>query len=99
MAELKFDHTKDVDFLEVLGMSEEDMKDLNMKFAKISKFLITKDHKKSELIEEIAKTFSYNELLLATTFFLMDKTAQIIEENPVITLLSALSNLKNQNKK
>lgn len=94
MAELKFDHTKDADFLEALGMSDNDMKELNMKFARISKFILTKEHKKSELIEEIAKTFSYNELLLATTFFLMDKTAQIVQENPMVALLSALSGLK-----
>lgn len=97
MAELKFDHTKDVDFLEVLGMSEDDMKELNMKFARLSKFIITREHKKSEIIEEIAKTFSYNELLLATTFFLVDKTAQIMEDNPVIALLSILSDLKREN--
>lgn len=96
MAELKFDHTKDVDFLEALGMSDDDMKELNMKFAKISKFIITKEHKKSELIEEIAKTFSYNELLLATTFFLVDKTAQIVQDNPFVALLSALSGLKRE---
>ncbi len=96
MAELKFDHTKDADFLEALGLSENDMKELNMKFARLSKFIITKEHKKSELIEEIAKTFSYNELLLATTFFLVDKTAQIVQDNPFVALLSALSGLKRE---
>ena len=96
MAELKFDHTKDADFLETLGMSENDMVELNRKFAKISHFIITKTPKKSELIEEIAETFSYNELLLACTFFLMDKTAQIVQENPIVALLGGLLGLKRE---
>jgi hypothetical protein len=96
MAELKFDHTKDAGFIEALGMSDDDMKELYMKFARISKLIITKEHKKSELIEEIAKTFSYNELLLATTFFLVDKTAQIVQDNPMVALLEALSGLKRE---
>lgn len=96
MAELKFDHTKDVDFLEALGLSEQDMVELNMKFAKMSHFIITKTPKKSELIEEIAKTFSYNELILACTFFVMDKTAQIVQENPMVALLGALSGLRKE---
>ena len=96
MAELKFDHTKDADFLEALGMSENDMVELNMKFASMSHFIITKTPKKSELIEKIAQTFSYNELLLACTFFVMDKTAQIVQENPMVALLGALSNMKKE---
>jgi hypothetical protein len=96
MAELKFDHTKDLDFLEALGLSEQDMVELNMKFAKMSHFIITKTPKKSELIEEIAKTFSYNELILACTFFVMDKTTQIVQENPMVALLGALSDLKRE---
>jgi hypothetical protein len=96
MAELKFDHTKDLDFLEALGMSEKDLQELNMKFAKMSHFIITKTPKKSELIEEIAKTFSYNELLFACTFFVMDKTAQIVQENAMVALLGALSSLKKE---
>jgi hypothetical protein len=96
MAELKFDHTKDADFLEALGMSDNDMKELNMKFASMSHFIITKTPKKSELIEEIAKTFSYNELILASTFFVIDKTAQIVKENPMVALLGALSDLKRE---
>ncbi len=96
MAELKFDHTKDLDFLEALGMSEKDLQELNMKFAKMSHLIITKSPKKSELIEEIAKTFSYNELLFACTFFVIDKTTEIIKDNPMVALLGVLSGLKKE---
>lgn len=97
MAELKFDHTKeDASFLESLGLEENDLQELNVKFASISKFILTKEPKKSELVEKIAQTFSYNELLLATTFFLMDKTALIVQENPILGMLAALSQLKKE---
>ena len=96
MAELKFDHSKNADFLEALGLSDNDMKDLNSKFAKMSQFIIVNSPKKSELIEKIAETFSYNELILATTFFVIDKTTQIVKENPMVALLSALSGLRKE---
>lgn len=96
MAELKFDHTKNDSFLEAIGMSEEDMKDLNMKFAKMSHYIITDTPQESKLIEKIAETFSYNELLLACTFFVTDKTAQIVQENPLITVLAAIRELKKE---
>jgi hypothetical protein len=94
MAELKFDHSKDLDFLEALGLSENDMKDLNKKFASMSSFIISSSPKKSELIQKIAETFSYNELILATTFFVLDKTTQIVKENPMVALLAVLKDLK-----
>jgi hypothetical protein len=96
MAELKFDHTKDADFLEALGMSDNDMKELNMKFASMSHFIITRTPKKSELVQKIAETFSYNELLLACTFFVLDKTTQIMKENPMVALFGVLSDLKKE---
>lgn len=94
MAELKFDHTKEADFLESLGLSEEDMKDINMKFAEMSRFIIVTQPKKSELVQKIAETLSYNELILATTFFVIDKTAEIVKSNPMVALLSVLKDLK-----
>jgi hypothetical protein len=94
MAELKFDHNKDLDFLEILGMSENDMKSVNSKFASMSSFIISNSPKKSELVQKIAETFSYNELILATTFFVLDKTTQIMKENPMVALLAVLKDLK-----
>jgi hypothetical protein len=94
MAELKFDHSKNLDFLEALGMSENDMQDVNKKFASMSSFIISSSPKKSELIQKIAETFSYNELILATTFFVLDKTTQIMKENPMVALLAVLKDLK-----
>lgn len=96
MAELNFDHTKDLDLLESLGLSENDLQELNVKFASISHFILTKTPKKSEIVEKIAQTFSYNELLLATTFFVIDKTALIIKDNPMVAMLAALSQLKKE---
>jgi hypothetical protein len=94
MTELKFDHTKDADFLEILGMSEKDMKDLNKKFASMSSFIVSNSPKKSELIEKIAETFSYNELLLGTALFVVERTAQIVQENPMVALLGGIIRLK-----
>lgn len=94
MAELKFDHTKDSSLLEALGLSEEDMKDINKKFAQMSNYIITETPKQSELVQKVAETFSYNELLLAASFFMIDKTAQIVKENPILALLAALKGLK-----
>lgn len=96
MAELKFDHTKEADFLEALGLSENDMQDINKKFASMSQFIITDQPKKSELVEKIAQTFSYNELVLATTFFVIDKTADILKQNPMMALLAVLKDLKKE---
>lgn len=96
MAELKFDHTKDADFLEVLGLSENDLQDINKKFASMSEFIIADQPKKSELVERIAQTFSYNELVLATTFFVIDKTADILKQNPIMALLAVLKDLEKE---
>lgn len=96
MAELKFDHTKDADFLEALGLSENDLQDINKKFASMSQFIIADQPKKSELVERIAQTFSYNELVLATTFFVIDKTADILKQNPIMALLAVLKDLKKE---
>lgn len=97
MAELKFDHTKDdTNFLEALGLSESDLQGLNKKFASISSFIIANQPKKSEVVEKIAQTFSYNELVLATTFFTIDKTADILKQNPMMALLAVLKDLKKE---
>lgn len=97
MAELKFDHTKeDKNFLEALGLSESDLQDLNKKLASISNFIITNQPKKSELVERIVQTFSYNELVLATTFFTIDKTADILKQNPMMAMLAVLKDLKKE---
>jgi hypothetical protein len=91
MAELKFDHTKDSDFLEAIGMSKQDGKDLNKKFAEISQFIIIKTPRKSELIEKVAETFSYNELVIAATYFLINKTTEVLKQNPMLAILGLLS--------
>lgn len=98
MAELKFDHTKDANFLESLGLEEKDMQEINVKLAQMSEFILIKSPKKSELVEKIAQTFSYKELLLVTTFFVIDKTDTIIKDNPILTMLIAISELKNDKK-
>ena len=97
MAELKFDHTKgDENFLEAVGLSESDLKELNIKLTEMSQFIITKTPKKSELVEKIAQTFSYNELVLTTTFFIRDKTADFLKQNPMMAMLAVLKDLKKE---
>jgi hypothetical protein len=96
MADLKFDHTKDIDFLKAVGLSEKDMKELIEKFSSISTYIIKETPVKSKLVEKIAETFSYNELVLATTYFLMDKTVAIVKSNPMLSLLSMLKDLEKE---
>ena len=97
MAEFKFDHTKeDEDFLESLGLSESDLQELNVKLTSMSHFILTKTPKKSELVEKIAQTFSYKQLVLATTFFIIDKTAEVLKENPMMALLALLKDYKKE---
>lgn len=96
MAELNFDHSKELDFLEALGISEEDFKVLNKKFAEMSSHLIMNQPKKSELVQKIAETFSYNELLFACTLSIVDKTVKIVEDNPQVIALMLMKEMFNK---
>ena len=85
--ETTFDHKKK-SLGGALGLDTEDIHQVNTKLANMSKHVIMTTCKQSELCEYIAQNFSYNELLLIGTLYVVDKTAQIIEENPqMVTLL------------
>ena len=97
-----FDHTKD-SFIKAIGFEEKDAVQLNINLANMSKHIVMTQCKQSELCEEIAKTFSYNELLLIATLFVTEKTADIMEKNPSLGAIShlhkLLSELKDENEK
>lgn len=78
-----FDHNKE-SLKDALNFDDKDMEQVTVKLAKLSHIIITKGPKQSELCEEIAKTFSYNELLFVATMFVTDKTTMILEQNPIV---------------
>jgi len=91
-----FNHDKNC-FRESLGFDAKDIEEMNIKLAKTSQIMLLDQPKQSELCEHIAKEFSYNELLLMSTMYIVDKTAQIIEENPeMVTLLVLQKFMKEQ---
>lgn len=84
-----FNHDKEC-FRESLGFDKNDIEEMNKKLAKTSQIMLLDQPKQSELCEHIAKEFSYNELLLMSTMYIVDRTAQIIGENPQMLALIAL---------
>ena len=84
-----FDHSKE-SLDEALGFDSKDIHDINVKLADISKHMIMTTCKQSELCERIASTFSYNELLFIATLYVTQKTADIVEENPLLVKMMHL---------
>lgn len=80
MAELKFDADKE----------------LIEKFSSTTAYITKETPSKEEIIQKIAENFSYNELVLATTYFMIDKTAEIIKENPMVALLGLIKDLRKE---
>jgi len=90
--ETMFNHTKDC-FRKAIGFDKNDMKEINAKLAKMSRHIIMTQCKQSELCEEIAKEFSYNELLFIATLFITEKTAMIVRADANISELMQLVEL------
>lgn len=88
----KFDHTKEC-FTEAIGFDSKDMRDLSEKLADMSKFIIKNEPKISELTEEIAGVFSYNELLIMATTQIIEKTKIIISKHPELLLTGVLKDI------
>lgn len=87
-----FDHSKE-NFVDSLGFDPKDIAEMNNKLADISRVMLLEQPQQSELCQKIAETFSYNELLLLTTLYVVDKTAQIIEENPILVKILLLEKM------
>lgn len=87
-----FDHSKE-SFLEALGFDSNDVHSINVKLADISKHMIMTTCKQSELCEKIASTLSYNELLFVATLYVTQKTADIVEENPLLVKMMHLKSM------
>jgi hypothetical protein len=87
-----FDHKKK-SFAEALNFDLNDMQQINIKLAKMSKHMIMTTCQQSELCEEIAKTFSYNELLFITTLFVTEKTADIMGQHPQLIAMVQLKEM------
>jgi len=87
-----FDHSKK-SFVDALGFDPKDIAEMNSKLADISKVMLLEQPEQSELCQKIAETFSYNELLLLTTLYVVDKTAQIIDENPILVKILLLEKM------
>jgi hypothetical protein len=78
-----FNHEKE-SLVEALGFDQSDLKNINIKLAKSSKYIFMETPKQSKLCEHIAKEFSYNELLFVATLFVTEKTAEILEQSPFL---------------
>lgn len=87
-----FDHNKKC-FTEAMGLDDKDMDQTNSKLADMSQFIVHKGPKISELTEEIAKVFSYNELLILSTLYVIEKTNTILIKHPDILVSSKLKEL------
>lgn len=93
-----FDHKKP--FVESMGFDLNDIHQVNTKLANMSKHIIMTSCKQSELCEEIAKTFSYNELLFIATLFVTEKTAHIVGQHPeLVSMMHLRDMLDDLNKK
>lgn len=89
MAQIVFDHTKE-ETLEAIGFTKDDLECLNHKLANISKLIILEQPKQSEVLQRIAERFSYNELLVVTTMFVVDKTLDMVKNNPLLAITELL---------
>lgn len=89
MAELKFDHTQS-DTTKALGFTDSDLECLKEKLANLSKYAILEQPKQSQVSQKIAETFSYNELIVIATMFVVDKTLEIVKDNPLVAILGLL---------
>lgn len=87
-----FDHNKDC-FMESMGFNFKDLEETTGKLADMSRFIIDNEPKISELTEEIAKTFSYNELLILSTLYVVEKTNKILTKHPELLLRSKIKDL------
>jgi hypothetical protein len=87
-----FDHKKK-SLAESLNFDLNDIHEINSKLANMSKHVIMTTCEQSELCEEIAKTFSYNELLFITTLFVTEKTAHIVGQHPQLVAMMKLRDL------
>jgi hypothetical protein len=94
-----FDHSKK-SLAESLNFDANDVHQVTTKLANMSKYVLMTSCEQSELCEEIAKTFSYNELLFVTTLFVMEKTAHIVgQHSELVTMMQLrdmLDNLKKE---
>lgn len=94
-----FDHTK-TSLKEALGFDDNDMHQIHSKLADTSKYILRTSCPQGELCEEIAKTFSYNELLFITTLFVMEKTNTIVGQHlDLVAIMHLKEMLEDLNKK
>jgi hypothetical protein len=87
-----FNHKKK-SLAESLNFDLNDVHEVNSKLASMSKHIIMTTCEQSELCEEIAKTFSYNELLFITTLFVTEKTSHIVEQHPQLIAMMQLRDM------
>lgn len=95
MAELKFDHNKET-IVEAMGLDDSFTIEHSEKCAKLSTKIIVDDVKGSQLVEEIMNTFSYNDLLYATTYYIINSTKQALESNPMMAMMAMFASKKEE---
>lgn len=90
--ETTFDHTK-TSLKEAMRFDDNDMHQIHSKLADMSRYILRTSCPQGELCEEIAKIFSYNELLFITTLFVMEKTGDIVGQNPQLIAMMHLKEM------
>lgn len=93
---LEFNHSKKT-MLESIGYTEKDLEDFNEKLSEISKYIILNpDLKISQISELIANTFSYTELILIATMQIIEKTNDMVNNNPILSLAKIINKFKQE---
>lgn len=86
MSEFKIDHSKDT-LIGSLGFSDKELEELSEKCANISFKLLTGEYSNlSKMVEEIAQTFSYRELLYKNSILVLHTTKDALDSKLVIEL-------------
>lgn len=88
---LKFDHSKD-DLFEATGFTEEQTTTFNKKRASVTQRIMVDGITQSQVTEIIMNDFTPEELVIATTFYIIDTTNQIIE-SPIGGMIMSMSGI------
>ena len=88
---LKFDHSKD-DLFEATGFTEEQTTTFNKKRVSITQKIMTDQITQSQVTEIIMNDFTPEELVIATAFYIIDTTNQIIE-SPIGGMIMSMSRI------
>lgn len=87
--------TKTSKFPSSIGMDAKEEDTIVMKFAMLTRTALVSDISPEEIHKKIKEDFSYEELLFATTLFIMQKTLDLVDNDPQLQfILKMVKNFK-----